>query len=263
MATGAPRTYRIPLVLLAAANLAILGAILWPWQEALNLPVNGTTAIDPAISLIAYMGLLYWISSGLKEPTQKALSAGTMIGLYGGLVLVIRVLLGVWTGQQPGFLQPGLLGVAVILWGIAGLRGSRAAGNASIGALSGLWSAMVSGLMACAAILAELYLNRPHPGLARPLEAVPGPGHRQLRNAGACPLPQHRNSLFAARPAHRSSSRHNLRLLRPEPEKLACCLSFFPHQKSVILSEAYFSGAEGPAFRQFSRTISYKKTKSA
>ena len=161
MAASAPRTYRIPLVLLAAANLAILGTILWPWQEALNLPVNGTTAIDPAISLIAYMGLLYWISSGLKEPTQKALSAGTMIGLYGGLVLVIRVLLGVWTGQQPGFLQPGLLGLAVILWGIAGLRGSRAAGNASIGALSGLWSAMVSGLMACAAIFAELYLAGP------------------------------------------------------------------------------------------------------
>ena len=159
MAASAPRTYRIPLVLLAAANLAILGTILWPWQEALNLPVNGTTAIDPAISLIAYMGLLYWISSGLKEPTQKALSAGTMIGLYGGLVLVIRVLLTVWTGQQPGFFQPGLLGVAVILWGIAGLRGSRAAGNASIGALSGLWSAMVSGLMACTAILAEFYLN--------------------------------------------------------------------------------------------------------
>ena len=161
MAASAPRTYRIPLVLLAAANLAILGAILWPWQEALNLPVNGTTAIDPAISLIAYMGLLYWISSGVKEPTQKALSAGTMIGLYGGLVLIARVLLTVWTGQQPGFLQPGLLGVAVILWGVAGLRGSRAAGNSSIGALSGLWSAMVSGLMACAAIFAELYLAGP------------------------------------------------------------------------------------------------------
>jgi hypothetical protein len=168
MATAAPRTYRIPLVLLATANLAILGAILWPWQEALNLPVNGTTAIDPAIALIAYMGLLYWISSGVKEPTQKALSTGTMIGLYAGLVLVICVLLAVWTGQQPGFLQPALLGVAVILWGIAGLRGSRTAGNVSIGALSGLWSAMVSGLMACAAIFAELYL-------AGPTQASPDP----------------------------------------------------------------------------------------
>jgi len=161
MAAAAPRTYRIPLVLLAGANLAILGAILWPWQEALNLPVNGTTAIDPAISLIAYMGLLYWISSGVKESTQKALSSGTMIGLYGGLVLVVRVLLSVWTGQQPGFLQPGLLGVAVILWGIAGLQGSRAASSVGMGALSGLWSAMVSGLVVCAAILAELYLNGP------------------------------------------------------------------------------------------------------
>jgi hypothetical protein len=174
MATGEPQTFRIPLVLLAAANLAVLGMLLWPWQEALNLPVGGTTAIDPAVSLLAYMGLIFWISSGIQETTQKALSAGAMIGLGAGAVLVASVLLGVRVGVQPGFLQPGLLGLAVILWGIAGLRGSHAAGNAGIGALAGMWSAMVSGLMACAAILAELYLAGPTQGSTDPWKQYEG-----------------------------------------------------------------------------------------
>jgi len=168
MASGPTRTYRIPLVLLAAADLAILGAILWPWQQALNLPINGTTAIDPAISLIAYMGLLYWMSSGIKDPTRDAIAAGTTFGIIAGLVLAARVLIDIWTGHQSGFLHPALLGLAVILWGVAGLRGSRAAGNSSIGALAGLWSAMVSGLIACAAIFADLYL-------AGPTQASPDP----------------------------------------------------------------------------------------
>lgn len=174
MAVAAPQTFRFPLVLLAAINLAVLGILLWPWQDALNLPVGGTTAIDPAVSLFAYMGLIYWISSGIKEPTQKALSTAALIGIGAGLLLVIRVLVGVRTAIQPGYLQPALLGIAVILWGISGLRGSREAGNAGMGALSGLWSAMVSGLMACAAILAELYLAGPAPDSPDPWKQYQG-----------------------------------------------------------------------------------------
>jgi hypothetical protein len=161
MAAGAPPTLRIPMILLAAASLAVLGVQLWPWQEVTSLPGDGTVAFDPAICLLAYIGLIVWISSGIKEPTQKALSAGAMMGLLAGLVLVANVLLGVREAVQSGFLQPALLGVAVILLGVAGLRGARAAGNAGMGALSGLWGAMVSSLMGCAAILAELYLASP------------------------------------------------------------------------------------------------------
>lgn len=168
MATGAPPTFRIPMILLAAASLAVLGVHLWPWQEIANLPGNGTVAFDPAIALAAYMGLVYWISSGIKEPTQKALSAGAMVGVLAGVALVANVLIGVRDTPQPGYLQPGLLGLAIILWGVAGLRGSRIAGNAGMGALSGLWGAMLSSLMGSAAILAELYLagttqNSPDP----------------------------------------------------------------------------------------------------
>jgi hypothetical protein len=149
------------MVLLAAASLTILGAHLWPWQEITNLPGNGTVAFDPAIALAAYMGLILWISSGIKEPTQRALSAGAMVGLLAGAVLVANVVLGVRDGVQPGYLQPLLLAAAVILWGVAGVRGSRVTGNAGMGALSGLWCAMLSSLMACAAVLAELYLAGP------------------------------------------------------------------------------------------------------
>jgi len=174
MASGSPQTLKLPMILLAVANLVFLGWLLWPWSEAMNLPVGGTTALDPAISLVAYMGLVYWISSGIKEPTAKALSAGAMIGLIAGLTLMVREVLGVRTDPGPAYIQPGLLGVAVILWGVAGLRGSRVAGNAGLGALSGLWSAMVSGLMACAAVLAELYLAGASPNSPDPWKQYQG-----------------------------------------------------------------------------------------
>jgi hypothetical protein len=174
MAKGSPQTLKIPLALLAAANLAFLGWLLWPWSEALTLPVGGTTAFDPAITLAAYVGLVFWISGGVKEQTAKALSAGAMIGLIAGLILMVRVVLGVRSDPGPGYIQPGLLGVAVILWGVAGLRGSWIAGNAGMGALSGLWSAMVSGLMASTAILAELYLAGPWPGSPDPWKQYQG-----------------------------------------------------------------------------------------
>jgi hypothetical protein len=161
MAASEPQTFRIPLVLLAAVNLAVLGVLLWPWQEALNLPVGGTTAIDPAVSLLAYIGIIFWIGGSNNKSTRKALFSGAILGLAAGLVVAVRVIVDVRVGAQSGYLQFALLGLAAILWGIAGLRGSQAAGNAGIGALSGMWSAMVSGLMACAAILAEFYLGGP------------------------------------------------------------------------------------------------------
>ena len=161
MATSEAQTFRIPFLLLAVANLAALGTLLWPWQEAINLPPNGTTAVDPAVILLAYLGLIYWVPNGIQEQTRKALSVGATMGILAGLILAARVMIGVRMSVAPVWLQPGLLGVAVVLWGIAGLRGSRAADSAGMGALSGLWSAMAGGLMGCAAIFAELYLAGP------------------------------------------------------------------------------------------------------
>jgi uncharacterized membrane protein HdeD (DUF308 family) len=137
MATSEAQTFRIPFLLLAVANLAALGTLLWPWQEAINLPPNGTTAVDPAVILLAYLGLIYWVPNGIQEQTRKALSLGATIGILAGLILVARVMVGVRMPVEPIWLQPSLLGVAVILWGVAGLRGSRGAEKANGGGLAG------------------------------------------------------------------------------------------------------------------------------
>lgn len=161
MAKGAASILRTPMMLLAAGGVAILGAYFWPWAEIANLPGKGTVAYDPALILFAYLGLVPWISSGIKESTQRALSAGAMLGALAGLALVANVLLPVIQASQPAYLQPALLGLAAILWGIAGLRGARTSGNAAMGALSGMWGALLSGLMASTAVLAKLYFAGP------------------------------------------------------------------------------------------------------
>jgi hypothetical protein len=174
MGTSAPPTLRTPLILVALVNLAILGMWLWPWPEVLNLPGNGTTGFDPAISLLGYIGLVLWITSNRQEAIQKALPAGAMVGLLAGFILVAEVMLEARSAGQPGFLQPALLGAAGIVWGIAGLRGSRATGNARSGMLSGAWSAMVSCLMACTAIFAEMCFAGPPPEMQDPWQQYQG-----------------------------------------------------------------------------------------
>jgi hypothetical protein len=174
MAGSAPPTLRFLMILLAAASLGILGVHLWPWREVFNLPGDGTVAFDPAITLVLYIGLIYWIASGIKPETQQALSAGATIGLAAGAVLIARVYFGIHEGPEPGYAQPALLGIAIILWGIAGLRGSRAAGNAGMGALSGLWCAMMSALLASLVIIGELFLARSSPNSPDPWKDFQG-----------------------------------------------------------------------------------------
>ena len=93
MGAGAQPTLRIPLILLAVVNLAILGSRLWPWQDVLNLPGNGTTGIDPVVCLVAYTVLIFFVGGNRHEPIQKALSAGAMLGLLAGCILVAQVVL--------------------------------------------------------------------------------------------------------------------------------------------------------------------------
>ncbi len=167
MGSSAPPTLRIPLMLLAVANLVILGFCLWPWPQVFNLPVNGTTAIDPAVVLVGYIGLIFWIGGARQEANRRALSSGTMLGLLAGLILAGQIyftaLAATATAFHPGLVRVSLLAAAWLTWGIAGWRGSRLAGNAGIGALAGVWSAMVSCLMVCTAVLAMTYLAGPLP----------------------------------------------------------------------------------------------------
>jgi hypothetical protein len=161
MAAGAPPILRTPMILLALAGLAAITVRLWPWRQIANLPGNGTAAYDPALLLLAYLGLVPWISSGITDSTRKALSGGAIIGIAAGGLLAGDVLLGVWQTPQQWLVEPALLGVAAILWGVAGLRGSKIGGRAAMGAFTGLWSAILSSLMAASAALARLYVAVP------------------------------------------------------------------------------------------------------
>src|SRR5260370_39450510 len=87
METSGQAPLRTPIILLALVNLAILGARLWPWQEAMNLPGNGTTAIDPAISLAAYVCLGFWIGTVRKDASKKSLFSAALLGMVAGLCL--------------------------------------------------------------------------------------------------------------------------------------------------------------------------------
>lgn len=164
-------TLRTPMIVLAAFNLVILGIHLWPWQQVLNLPGNGTAGFDPAVTLLGYIGLSLWIAGNPSEPVKRALSAGAMLGLIAGCLLVAYALLTAMFAARPAFATAflpnlalmGLLAASGILWGIAGLRGLRAAGNTGIGTLAGAWSAMVSCLMAATTVLVEMSLAPPLP----------------------------------------------------------------------------------------------------
>jgi hypothetical protein len=159
------------MILLAVVNLVILGVHLWPWQQVLNLPGDGTAGFDPAVTLLAYIGLVFWIAGNPKGPVKKALSTGAMLGVLGGILLVAYTLLTTMLEARPALsdatlpnlVQTGLLTASAILWGIAGLRGLRATGSVGTGTLAGVWSAMVSCLMAATAVLVKMSLAPPLP----------------------------------------------------------------------------------------------------
>ena len=161
MSAGAPQTLRSPLILLAVANLAILGKRLWPWQEVLSLPGNGTVGLDPAVTLIGYIGLFVWINNYSGEETRKALQTGAMMGLLGGFMMAAQVMLSGRPGVDTGSLQTILICTAAILWGVAGLLASRKSGGVGHAALPAIYSGMVSCLMGCTAALTQVNFNAP------------------------------------------------------------------------------------------------------
>ena len=164
METSGQATLRTPIILLALVNLAILGARLWPWQEAMNLPGNGTTAIDPAISLAAYVCLGFWIGTVRKDASKKSLFSAATLGIVAGLFLGGMVAVASRQGAEeaagPGRLQIGLLAAAALVLGIVGLRTARAGNTMAFSVVCAIWASLVSCLMACTAILGQAYFSR-------------------------------------------------------------------------------------------------------
>ncbi len=164
MGSGAPFTFRIPLILLAIANLTVLGMRLWPWPQVLMLPLNGATGIDPVVCLLTYTFLFYWIADIQLRPTQRALGIGAMLGLLAGLLLAANVVLATKPpAPDPSMMEhlpTALLLASALLWGIAGALGARGE-TPTLGMLAGLWSGMTSALIAISAVLAEMVLAGP------------------------------------------------------------------------------------------------------
>lgn len=161
MSTGSRLILRIFVILLAAANLALLGQRLLPWNDVRNLPGNGTTGIDPVIVLLAYIGLILWISDSQSKEFLKGLTLATLIGVLGGAAIAAQVVLSDRPQGQSFLIHIGLLVAAGILAGISGLLGARATRNPGNGIIFGAWCAMVSGLIGCGTVLLRMNLTQP------------------------------------------------------------------------------------------------------
>ncbi len=155
-------TLRTLIILLAVVDLAVLGMRLWPWSEVMGLPGNGATGIDPAITLVGYTGLAFWIGTAREEPSRKSLFSAGWLGVLAGMFLVAQVVLATQQSSQdsPGGLdrvQIGLMACAAVVIAIAGLRTSRAGFTIGFSTVCSLWASMVASLMAVAAVLGETY----------------------------------------------------------------------------------------------------------
>ena len=155
-------TLRTPIVLLALANLAMLGMRLWPWPEVMGLPGNGATGIDPAVTLAGYIGLAFWIGSARQEESRKALFSAGAMGLFAGFLLVVAVVEATRKAAADAAagldrVEIGLLAGAAVVVGIAGLRTARAGYTMGFSAVCALWAAMTACLMAAAAVLVETF----------------------------------------------------------------------------------------------------------
>jgi hypothetical protein len=163
--TSRQPTLRIPIVLLALANLVILAVRLWPWQNAMNLPGSGTTALDPALSLAAYAGLGLWIGNVRTAAAKKSLFSAAMLGILAGTFLVAQVVLAARKAAEeaagpaagPDRLQMGLLACAVLILGITGWRTAKAGNTMGFSVACAIWATMISCLMAVTAILSQAY----------------------------------------------------------------------------------------------------------
>jgi hypothetical protein len=155
---------RIPLLLLVAADLVLLGMRVRPWGEILSLPDKGSSAIDPAVCLCGYFGLILWFTSRSGSRLISAQSEVTFLGLLAGALIGMEIWVsGLPSGARFDATQMILLCAGGVVWGIAGVRAARAAGSVGSSLIPGVWAAMVSTLIACGVELGQFYISGPPP----------------------------------------------------------------------------------------------------
>lgn len=149
--------FRTALILLALGNLLALAARIW--HAGAGTDSNSIT--DPAISLGFYIVLALWIGSTRAEADRGWLLQAATLGVSGGVALICVV--GIASLPMPdGFtlhykLQVILICAAIAMWGIAAARITRSGRKLGLAVVAGIWSAMVSSLLACSALLAQTY----------------------------------------------------------------------------------------------------------
>lgn len=161
MKSNRPPTLRTAILVLAVVDLALLGTRLWPWPDVMALPGNGATGIDPAITLLGYAGLAWWIGSAHEEESRKSLFSAGWLGALAGVFLVAQVVMAARQGaDDPAGLdrvQIVLLGCAAVVIAIAGLRTRRAGFTMGFSTVASLWASLVACLMAVGAVLGETF----------------------------------------------------------------------------------------------------------
>jgi hypothetical protein len=168
MSANAHSILRIPLLLLTVVNMVLLSMRLQPWQDIFSLPGNGTTGLDPAITLLGYFGLIFWLTGKEGSTLVQAQNTVSLLGVLGGAFLAAAVTLAgrpmIADPTESTRVQIGLLCVAGIVWGFGGILAARAP-KSSVGfsIVAGAWCAMVSCLIACFTVLSQIYIFGPPP----------------------------------------------------------------------------------------------------
>ncbi len=150
---------RTPIILLALANLVVLAIRLWPWQNFMGL---GTESMDPAITLLAYIGLGFWIGTARETDSRKSLFSAALLGLVAGLFLMAQVVLAARQAADdpsagPDRVQVVLILCALLVLGAVGLRAAKAGFPTGFCAVCAIWASMVACLMAVATVLWQTY----------------------------------------------------------------------------------------------------------
>jgi hypothetical protein len=149
------------ILLLALADLAVLAVRLRPWSSIFDLPGNGATGLDPAVTLLGYIALAYWIGGARGAISRRQLYASAWVGVLGGLLLAAQVYLASQPADARAYskIQLGLMVFTALLWGLCGWHAVRAGCTKGFAAVSALWAALVSCLIACLAQLGASFYS--------------------------------------------------------------------------------------------------------
>lgn len=161
METSRLTILRTPIILLALFDLFLLGARLWPLENFMGL---GTTSMDPTISLLAYVGLGFWIGTARESDSRKALLSAALLGIVAGLFLAGQVVLATrQAAEDPAAgldrIQIGLLVCAALVLGVVGLRAAKAGFPTGFCTVCAIWASMAACLIAVTTVLAEAYVG--------------------------------------------------------------------------------------------------------